>query len=132
MTIRPGPSPPGGSGSSVWGGFTKGAVSVHRIPSSPNHHIASSPDSLNTLLHKLTGYHSFTAMVVGDFMLDQQVHGAAERLSPDAPVPVLHATSFENTPGGAANVALCLRGLKGRVLCFGAVGMDQEATLLRG
>ncbi len=70
-------------------------------------------------------------MVVGDFMLDQQVHGAAERLSPDAPVPVLHATRFENTPGGAANVALCLRGLKGNVLCFGAVGGDQEATLLR-
>jgi len=70
-------------------------------------------------------------MVIGDFMLDQQVHGAAERLSPDAPVPVLHATRFENTPGGTANVALCLRGLKGNVLCFGAVGADQEATLLR-
>jgi D-beta-D-heptose 7-phosphate kinase/D-beta-D-heptose 1-phosphate adenosyltransferase len=70
-------------------------------------------------------------MVIGDYMLDQQMHGAAERLSPDAPVPVLHATRFESTPGGAANVALCIQGLKGRSLCFGAVGNDQEATLLR-
>lgn len=70
-------------------------------------------------------------MVVGDFMLDQHVYGAAERLSPDAPVPVLHATKFEDRPGGASNVTLCLRGLKGNVLCFGVVGDDREGHTLR-
>jgi len=64
-----------------------------------------------TLLHQLGSYKPFTAMVVGDFMLDQHVYGAAERLSPDAPVPVLHATKSEDRPGGASNVSLCIRGL---------------------
>jgi D-beta-D-heptose 7-phosphate kinase / D-beta-D-heptose 1-phosphate adenosyltransferase len=83
-----------------------------------------------TLLHRLRNYQPFTAMVVGDFMLDQHVYGAAERLSPDAPVPVLHATKFEDRPGGASNVSLCLRGLKGEVVCFGAVGDDPEGRIL--
>lgn len=64
-------------------------------------------------------------------MLDQHVYGPAERLSPDAPVPVLHATRFEDQPGGASNVSLCLRGLKGNVLCFGVVGADREGEILR-
>jgi len=84
-----------------------------------------------TLLHQLGAYTSFTALVVGDFMLDQHVYGAAERLSPDAPVPVLHATKFEDRPGGASNVSLCLRGLKGDVMCFGVVGADHEGRVLR-
>lgn len=84
-----------------------------------------------TLLRKLRSYQNFTAMVVGDFMLDQHVYGAAERLSPDAPVPVLLATKFEDRPGGASNVSLCLGGLKGNVLCFGVVGADREGDVLR-
>ena len=64
-------------------------------------------------------------------MLDQHVYGAAERLSPDAPVPVLHATRFEDRPGGASNVSLCIRGLKGDVLCFGVVGADDAGRSLR-
>ncbi len=83
------------------------------------------------LLHQLRSFKDFTAMVVGDFMLDQHVYGAAERLSPDAPVPVLHATKFEDRPGGASNVSLCLCGLKGQVICFGVVGADREGDVLR-
>lgn len=86
---------------------------------------------MNTLLAKLNGYRPFTAMVIGDFMLDQHLYGAAERLSPDAPVPVLHASRSEDRPGGAANVALCLRALKGTVHCFGVVGADAEGRALR-
>jgi D-beta-D-heptose 7-phosphate kinase/D-beta-D-heptose 1-phosphate adenosyltransferase len=84
-----------------------------------------------TLLHKLASYRPFKAMLIGDFMLDQHLYGAAERLSPDAPVPVLHADRAEDRPGGAANVALCLRALKGEVLCFGVVGDDGEGRSLR-
>jgi D-beta-D-heptose 7-phosphate kinase/D-beta-D-heptose 1-phosphate adenosyltransferase len=83
------------------------------------------------LIAKLGSWEPFTALVVGDFMLDQAWYGAAERLSPDAPVPVLQASRFEDSPGGAANVGLCLRGLKAEVLCFGVVGADQEAESLR-
>lgn len=83
------------------------------------------------LLDKLSTYSGFRALLVGDYMLDQQVYGAAERLSPDAPVPVLHATRFEERGGGAANVALCLRGLMADVACFGVVGADREGQSLR-
>ncbi len=71
-------------------------------------------------------------MVVGDFMLDQNVYGAAERLSPDAPVPILKASRREHAPGGAANVALCLGALQGDVRCVGVVGSDPEGQILRG
>lgn len=84
-----------------------------------------------SLLHQLGSYKPFAAIVVGDFMLDQHVYGAAERLSPDAPVPVLHATRWEDRPGGASNVSLCIRGLKGDVLCFGVVGADDAGRTLR-
>jgi D-beta-D-heptose 7-phosphate kinase/D-beta-D-heptose 1-phosphate adenosyltransferase len=70
-------------------------------------------------------------MVIGDFMLDQHVYGAAERLSPDAPVPVLHATRFDDQPGGAGQVCLCLQALKARVRCFGGMGDDPEGRALR-
>ena len=84
-----------------------------------------------TLLDKLAGYRPFRAIVVGDFILDQHLYGAAERLSPDAPVPVLHASRSEDRPGGAANVALCLGALRAEVECFGVVGDDTEGDLLR-
>lgn len=86
---------------------------------------------MTTLLKHLADYKPFTAMVIGDFMLDQAVYGAAERLSPDAPVPVLQATKWDDRPGGAANVSLCLNALKAEVLCFGLVGDDREADVLR-
>jgi D-beta-D-heptose 7-phosphate kinase/D-beta-D-heptose 1-phosphate adenosyltransferase len=86
---------------------------------------------MSTLIEKLASWEPFTALVVGDFMLDQSVYGAAERLSPDAPVPVLQASRFENSAGGASNLALCLRELKADVVCFGVVGADSEAEALR-
>jgi D-beta-D-heptose 7-phosphate kinase/D-beta-D-heptose 1-phosphate adenosyltransferase len=84
-----------------------------------------------TLLHKLAAFQPFRAMVVGDFMLDQHLYGAAERLSPDAPVPVLHASRQSDRPGGAANVALCVTALGGEAICVGVIGADPEGRTLR-
>ncbi len=86
---------------------------------------------MDTLLHQLAAYDTFNVMVIGDYMLDQAIYGAAERLSPDAPVPVLHATTTEDRAGGAANVSLCLRALKARVRCVGVTGDDDEGKRLR-
>lgn len=76
---------------------------------------------------------SFRALVVGDFMLDQVLAGAAERLSPDAPVPVIAAVESElrSHPGGAAGVAAFLRALGGEVRCAGVCGEDDAGALLR-
>lgn len=86
---------------------------------------------MSTLLETLARWRPFTAVVVGDFMLDQLVYGHADRLSPEAPVPVLHAQREENRPGGAANVCLDLIAMKGRVRAVGVTGDDDAARLLR-
>ncbi len=83
------------------------------------------------LLETLANWRPFTAIVVGDFMLDQLVYGHADRLSPEAPVPVLHVQREENRPGGAANVCLDLVAMKGTVHAVGVAGTDRESGLLR-
>ncbi|MBL8999568.1 MAG: D-glycero-beta-D-manno-heptose 1-phosphate adenylyltransferase [Phycisphaerae bacterium] len=84
-----------------------------------------------TLLDHLSRWRPFTAIVLGDFMLDQLVYGDAERLSADAPVPVLHVRRTENRAGGAANVCLDLAALQGHVKAFGVIGADSAAAVLR-
>lgn len=83
------------------------------------------------LLHVLEHWKPFTALVIGDFMLDQLVYGDAERLSPDAPVPVLAVRRTESRAGGAANVCLDLAAMRARVLAMGVTGDDPEAITLR-
>ncbi len=63
-------------------------------------------------------------LLVGDFMLDRYVIGDAERISPEAPVPVLLAVEDEERVGGAGSVALNVVALGARVDCFGALGRD--------
>lgn len=68
--------------------------------------------------------------VVGDFMLDRYLWGDATRISPEAPVPVVHARREEDRPGGAGNVALNLASLGAQALCFGALGSDRDGESL--
>lgn len=86
---------------------------------------------MDRLLTHLAQWRSFRAMVVGDAMLDELVYGHAERLSADAPVPILHVQSTERRAGGAANVCRNLRALRGEVLMVGVVGDDPEGAHLR-
>lgn len=70
-------------------------------------------------------------LVVGDVMLDRYWHGDAGRISPEAPVPVVHIRREENRLGGAANVALNVRTLGGQVTLLSMVGQDDAARSLR-
>jgi rfaE bifunctional protein kinase chain/domain len=70
-------------------------------------------------------------LVVGDVMLDRYWHGEVSRISPEAPVPVVHIQRVENRLGGAANVALNIRTLGARVTLLSMVGVDDAACLLR-
>jgi len=63
-------------------------------------------------------------LVVGDLMLDEFVFGTVGRISPEAPVPVVEVTRDARVPGGAANVARNLAGLRARVELAGLVGND--------
>ncbi len=70
-------------------------------------------------------------LVVGDVMLDKYVWGTVERVSPEAPVPVVRGTQITHCPGGAANVAMNVAGLGAKAIVAGLVGEDQDAELLR-
>ena len=86
---------------------------------------------MDRLLDHLADWKSFRAVVVGDYMLDQLLYGDAERLSSDAPVPVLRVSRQEDRPGGAANLCLDLVAMHGRVMAVGVVGVDQDAVSMR-
>ncbi|MGE3107483.1 MAG: PfkB family carbohydrate kinase [Phycisphaerales bacterium] len=86
---------------------------------------------MDTLRHALAAWKPFRALVVGDFMLDQLVYGNAERLTPEAPVPVLHVQREEDRPGGAANVCLDLAAMHAKVETFGVIGSDAAGASLR-
>jgi rfaE bifunctional protein kinase chain/domain len=74
-------------------------------------------------------------LVVGDVMLDRYWFGNVARISPEAPVPVVHVQRTEERPGGAANVARNVAALGARVTLLSVVGRDdagaQLAKLLR-
>lgn len=70
-------------------------------------------------------------LVVGDLILDRYVWGDAERISQEAPVPLLRADTREHRLGGAASVATMLRALEAEVRLVGGVGRDAEALLVR-
>lgn len=70
-------------------------------------------------------------LVVGDVMLDRYWHGAVERISPEAPVPVVRIEREEERLGGAANVALNVRMLGARATLLTVVGNDEPARRLR-
>ncbi len=69
-------------------------------------------------------------MVVGDVMFDKYVWGDVERISPEAPVPVLRADRRSEQPGGAANVAMNLAGLGTHVTLIGYGGGDADQYAL--
>lgn len=67
-------------------------------------------------------------LVIGDVMTDAYVLGKVERISPEAPVPVVHVTSRENRPGGAANVAINIHELGARAILCSVTGADEEGN----
>src|SRR5580658_786969 len=76
------------------------------------------------LLSVLDRFSSLKVWVVGDSVLDESVMGAVERVSPEAPVPVVRISATEHRLGGAANVARQVAALGARVSLAGIIGED--------
>lgn len=70
-------------------------------------------------------------LILGDFMLDTYTTGKVDRISPEAPVPILHVQKYEDLPGGAGNVALNLQALGADVICVGRIGDDKDGERLK-
>ncbi len=69
-------------------------------------------------------------LVIGDVMLDRYTWGSVDRVSPEAPIPVLSSDQEEVRPGGAASVAMLASHLEADVTLLGVVGQDPEASVL--
>jgi D-beta-D-heptose 7-phosphate kinase / D-beta-D-heptose 1-phosphate adenosyltransferase len=72
-----------------------------------------------------------SVLVIGDVMLDRYFTGDTDRISPEAPVPVVRVAGTEDRAGGAANVARNIAHLDGRAGLLGIVGEDREGAALR-
>jgi D-beta-D-heptose 7-phosphate kinase/D-beta-D-heptose 1-phosphate adenosyltransferase len=85
----------------------------------------------DTLLGLLNRFDAARVLVLGDVMLDRFVYGSVERISPEAPIPVVAVERFVDTAGGAANVARNLAAMGARTLLLGVTGNDPWAGDLR-
>ncbi len=91
----------------------------------PNKH------SLPSLIEKIKKISSVPIAVIGDVMLDHYIYGKVERVSPEAPVPILNIEYEKYIPGGAANVVNNLHSLGASGYLIGIVGKDREANILK-
>ncbi len=71
-------------------------------------------------------FNQLTVLVVGDVMIDAYMWGKVERISPEAPVPVISVTKRENRLGGAANVGLNIKALGASPILCAAIGDDES------
>jgi len=71
-------------------------------------------------------------MIIGDVMIDSYLWGKVERISPEAPVPVITGTSEENRLGGAANVSLNIQSLGANPILCSVIGNDAHADTFFG
>ena len=78
----------------------------------------------------LSGFASSTVLVVGDVMLDSYISGNTQRISPEAPVPVVRVEERYQRPGGAANVALNIAKLGAKARLLGLIGDDDNGRTL--
>ena len=83
--------------------------------------------NLTSILNKFS---KLKIIVVGDVMLDVYLWGKVERISPEAPVPVVAVESREERPGGAANVALNVKELGATPILCSVIGKDEPGKLL--
>jgi D-beta-D-heptose 7-phosphate kinase/D-beta-D-heptose 1-phosphate adenosyltransferase len=86
-------------------------------------------------LHRIVGliegdWKETHVLVIGDVMLDRYIWGDVERISPEAPVPVVRAVHRSDQPGGAANVAMNVAGLGARATIIGFAGRDADRDTL--
>jgi D-beta-D-heptose 7-phosphate kinase/D-beta-D-heptose 1-phosphate adenosyltransferase len=93
--------------------------------------IGGMENDLHAIVSRIEGDWGGTRiLVVGDVMLDRYIWGDVERISPEAPVPVVRLAHRSEQPGGAANVAMNIAGLGAQVTLCGFAGQDEDRSAL--
>jgi len=83
-----------------------------------------------TLFEIFNSFNDLKIIIVGDVMIDSYVWGTVERISPEAPVPVVNVRKQERRLGGAANVALNVQALGASPILCSVIGDDEDANSL--
>lgn len=78
----------------------------------------------------MKSFHGVRVLIVGDVMVDNYIIGKVDRVSPEAPVPVVDVIRFDSRLGGAGNVALNLKALGAIPVLCSAIGKDKEGENL--
>ena len=86
---------------------------------------------MSDLLGVLESFSRARVLVLGDVMLDRFVYGSVERMSPEAPVPVMTPERTSDVPGGAANVARNVADMGAHGVLIGVLGADEAGERLR-
>ncbi len=90
--------------------------------------LALNPNNIMTIA--IPNFAQANVLVIGDVMLDRYWSGNTSRISPEAPVPIVHVKDCEERPGGAANVALNIANLGGKATLLGYIGSDEAGDSL--
>jgi D-glycero-beta-D-manno-heptose-7-phosphate kinase len=75
------------------------------------------------------GFNNLNIMIIGDVMVDAYLWGKVERISPEAPIPIVALRKRENRMGGAANVAMNVKSMGARPLLCSVIGDDDKGSL---
>jgi D-beta-D-heptose 7-phosphate kinase/D-beta-D-heptose 1-phosphate adenosyltransferase len=79
----------------------------------------------------ISRFSSSGVLIIGDLMVDRYIWGTVERISPEAPVPVVEVSNDTMLLGGASNVAHNIISLGGRVFVTGVIGLDEMGNALK-
>jgi len=83
------------------------------------------------MTHLKTAFQDKKVLILGDVMVDRYLYGQVNRISPEAPVPVVDFQRTEDRLGGAANVALNIKVLGGQPVLVSIVGADEDGEVLK-
>lgn len=86
---------------------------------------------MTDILNILENFKKLNVLIVGDVMIDRYLHGKVNRISPEAPVPVVELQKQEDRLGGAANVALNIKALGATPYLYSVVGDDTEGVIFQ-
>lgn len=86
---------------------------------------------IKNLKEAFNAFNDLRILVIGDAMIDAYLWGDVERISPEAPVPVISKTEKENRLGGAANVAINIKSLGAKPILASVIGSDDRAETFK-
>ncbi|HFC01080.1 MAG TPA: carbohydrate kinase [Phaeodactylibacter sp.] len=76
-------------------------------------------------------FNNINVLILGDVIIDRYLDGTVDRISPEAPVPIVHLQQSDNRLGGAANVALNVKAMGATPFLFSVIGEDENAIIFQ-